>query len=853
MRQSARSIDPTRLMSRWMGFVSQGPPATLPSMSANLVDWVDSQLLESDLPDEVALIVLAALEGDSELDDYLADGTASDRHQLPSAADDVEASGVVLTSITVEGFRGIGSTATLDIAPKPGLTIVAGRNGSGKSSFSEALELVLTGDTYRWANRSAEWREQWRNLHHGSARISVGLVEEGSGPIQVTAQWPDGEKSVEARTVKAQANGQPQVDGIHHLGWRSALEQFRPILSYDELGGMLDGKQSELYDALASILGVQQLGDAVKRLKSRVAARKGPGQVAGTRRRELQARAAASTDDRGIAAAALLKKTDPDTTTLRGLATGGAQIDSGTLHGLRALASLPAPDPAAAHAAVDRLRRSRDALADAGAQVSQRNRDRLRLLDQGMALYRAHGDQSCPVCRTGDLDASWLATSQALVEHQRTQFDEVELAHQDFDLAHDAVRKLVQAPPSSLARPPSTRSNQPSRWSGTRGRRGPTCHRRRTPPALRRWPSTWRPRSTSSSPRSDSSAMRLPPKSRPSTTSGNRWRARSGAGATSGTTGRPVEPTVKQLVEAQKWLTENDLRLKNQRLAPIESGARDAWAKLRQESNVELDSLALAGSATRRRVQVSGAIDGEAVDSFAVFSQGELHALTLSLFLPRATLAQSPFRFVVLDDPVQAMDPAKVDGLVELLGELATTRQVIVFSHDDRLAAALRRSSYDATILEVTRGAGSEVTVDITQDPTSRYLNDAHGLIKEWQHGKLTEDDLRRTLPGLFRFAIESAAVDRYFATQLALGTSIHDLEAEWTGTHTTKKRVNLAIFGAQPAEHVSGAWTNLVYRKAALGVAAGGFHKGLAGWVDPEDAHHNTKRLIADIRNGTR
>ena len=63
-------------------------------------------------------------------------------------------------------------------------------------------------------------------------------------------------------------------------------------------------------------------------------------------------------------------------------------------------------------------------------------------------------------------------------------------------------------------------------------------------------------------------------------------------------------------------------------------------------------------------------------------SQGELHALALALFLPRASLNESPFRFVVLDDPVQAMDPAKVDGLVALLSEIAETRQVVVFAHD---------------------------------------------------------------------------------------------------------------------------------------------------------------------------
>lgn len=766
-------------------------------------------------------------------------------------SDEAEASGVVLTSVRVEGFRGIGPACELPIAPKPGLTIVAGRNGSGKSSFSEALELVLTGGTYRWANKSAEWREQWRNLHHRTARISVGLVEEGVGPITVTSTWADNEHSVESRTVKAQVAGKPQVDGIEHLGWKRALEQFRPILSYDELGGMLEGKQSELYDALASILGVEQLGDAVKRLKSRSDARKGPGAAATAKRKELQAQATASTDERAIEAAGLLRKTDPDTAKLRALATGSQQLDRGPLPALRIMATLSAPDEAAASAAVERLRTAKNDLADAGAQVSQRNRDRLKLLQQGLLFHATHGDQTCPVCRAGNLDASWAETSKALVEQEKKQFAEVEAAHQTFDLAFDAVRKMIQPPPTQLTNAP-----MPSLQSVVDETRGA-------------WTAWTKIDATKDAAGTDvlaahvetqlprlAAAVALLRESAASEISAldDQWQPLASAIAgwcDDWEAWKNVEPSMKQLLDAEKWLKDNDLRLKNERLEPIQTQARNAWQKLKQESNVELGALELTGTNTRRRVRISGAIDGEAVDSFAVFSQGELHALTLSLFLPRATLAQSPFRFVVLDDPVQAMDPAKVDGLVELLGELAKTRQVIVFSHDDRLPAALRRSSHDATILEVNRSANSAVSITSSQDPTFRYLNDAHGLIKEWQHDRLSEEDLRKTLPGLYRFAIESAAKDRYFATRLATGATIHDLESTWSGTHNTRKRVLLAIFGEEPPEHTAQSWISGPYRPGALGIASNGFHHGLA--TDPEDAHYKTKKLVDDIRAGAK
>jgi hypothetical protein len=86
------------------------------------------------------------------------------------------------------------------------------------------------------------------------------------------------------------------------------------------------------------------------------------------------------------------------------------------------------------------------------------------------------------------------------------------------------------------------------------------------------------------------------------------------------------------------------------------------WEHLRQQSNVTLGKIELVGSKGSRRVSLDVTVDGVAGAALGVMSQGELHSLALSLFLPRATLAESPFRFVVIDDPVQSMDPARIDG-----------------------------------------------------------------------------------------------------------------------------------------------------------------------------------------------
>ena len=54
------------------------------------------------------------------------------------------------------------------------------------------------------------------------------------------------------------------------LGWDAALEMYRPLLSYDELSGILEGKPSEFYDQLYRLLGLEQLSAAIRELDAQV-------------------------------------------------------------------------------------------------------------------------------------------------------------------------------------------------------------------------------------------------------------------------------------------------------------------------------------------------------------------------------------------------------------------------------------------------------------------------------------------------------------------------------------------------------------------------------------------------------
>ena len=819
------------------------------------MDWVDEQITASGIDDEVGLLILAAMEGQAELDAYLDEGASSKRDRGPRPETEPSASGTFLSSIEVEGFRGIGPTTTLQLNPRPGLTIVAGRNGSGKSSLAEALELVLTGNTYRWLNKSRTWSQQWRNLHHDQARIRVGVVEEATGPVSIATAWPAGSTDLEDRRTHTQrtvdGHVQPQQTGLDSLNWARPLEQFRPMLSYDELGGLLEQGSSKLYDALASILGVEQLSDALKRIQGRLKERKAPQATVNSRRRELQAHASQIDDERARTAATLLKKTAPDITQLRALATGSTDIPASPIGALRALASLtyPASTDQVTEVAA-RLRDGVAAVADSAKTLSQREMARLELLERALSVHSEHGDMTCPVCHQGNLDEPWALSSRDLARSARQRLTDYDLAQQTLGIAQTDLRKLLSSRPGALQTSPVPETDtavSAARQAWDDLLAVPTGEHNATTLAI---------------------ADHIESKIGPLLTSLEDLRA-----AATAEIGRlndvwqPVasqlaawcdeyetaaedKPLVDRLTAAEKWLKDNDLALKNERLRPIAEGARHAWSKLRQESNVEIGSLALEGTATRRRVQIEATIDGAEAGSIAVLSQGELHALALSLFIPRATMVASPFRFLVLDDPVQAMDPAKVDGLVSLLGELARDRQVIVLSHDDRLPAAVRRSSINAVVLEVNRSKDSRVTISTLTDPADRYLSDAFGLVKEWEEGRLDEFAVRRTLPGLLRFAVEAAAKDRYYSRAMAAGAALPDVESHWQAAATSRTKVALAVFGEPRGNHELDGWADTPYRRFALRNVGAAMHSGLKETIDPREAARDVERLIDDLRD---
>ncbi|EHB56117.1 SMC domain protein [Mycolicibacterium rhodesiae JS60] len=790
------------------------------------------------LSEQARLVILAALEAPEDLSEVL--GQSSIRPQLVApltTSADVEGTppaGAYLRSISVQGFRGIGPKMSVPLQPGPGLIVIAGRNGSGKSTLAEALEVALTGKNSRWNAKGQVWSRNWRNLHAGEpAEIRIGIAEEGSGTTTIGVDWgPGTDVVVEDMKTWVQRNGQAQ-ESISVLGWSAALEMYRPLLSYDELGQILEGRPSDFHDQLYKLLGLEQLTDALAVLDDQVKALKQPAVDAKKAKEALKPRLEGHSDPRAAAALAQVTRTKPKVEAVRPLITDGAASAVPPAWQQAQRLTCPTADEvrdkcvamrSAAKSEREEIKRS-DVLAA----------DRSRLLEMSLAFHENHGDQQCPVCSKGTLNEEWAVAARAALEQDQTTATNLAAARSATQHARSTLVEIAR----SVPRPPLAEAELTTLAAASIARErfaelpidddlALADHVEATLPELEHAYAAVRQEATNLIKAREEAwgpvAMELAEWVRKAELAGE------------------AEPKLKVASEALKWLQKNAGQLRNQRMAPLAQQATKIWEALRQESNVALGAIRLEGQKTSRRVVLEAAVDGSEAEAFGVMSQGELQALALAIFIPRATSLESPFRFLVLDDPIQAMDPSKIDGFLQVLTDLAKDRQIIVLTHDDRLPAAIRRSRAPARIIEVTRAPNSAVAVSESTRPAARLLDDAYAIAAD---AAVPDAIKKAAIPVLCREAFEATAWDVFASRALAQGQCREDVEAAWEHARNTRRRVTIAVDANDDSaieKWIGGGSA----RKAAMLVATKGIH---AGVHDFRAAVKATRQAVDDLR----
>ncbi|MFF1607503.1 hypothetical protein ACFVYA_06940 [Amycolatopsis sp. NPDC058278] len=109
-------------------------------------------------------------------------------------------------------------------------------------------------------------------------------------------------------------------------------------------------------------------------------------------------------------------------------------------------------------------------------------------------------------------------------------------------------------------------------------------------------------------------------------------------------------------------------------------------------------------------------------------SAGQYNALVLALLL--GSDIQSPFRFLVLDDPVHAMDDFRADRFAELIAARAASgTQVVLLTHDQQLVDVLRHHIASLHLIKLSKDPhGNIMQLDATH-PWQSLVTDARTVL----------------------------------------------------------------------------------------------------------------------------
>ena len=236
---------------------------------------------------------------------------------------------------------------------------------------------------------------------------------------------------------------------------RTRSQTYRPFLSYNELGSMLDEGPSKLYDALSAILGLDALVDAQAVLQKARTSREKALKDAKAMRDQILAVARAA---RGRARPGRGRRSRREGLGPRPRRAGPGRLDrrrrarTGLLRQLRELTALPAPSAESlAQAAAD--------LRKAAAQVKSASRHgrrplarpRRRARPRAAASTSAHGDGDCPVCgRAGAMNATWHAEKAKQAKELRDAARDV-----------DSAQRLAERCPAQAQRPTGAARRRP--------------------------------------------------------------------------------------------------------------------------------------------------------------------------------------------------------------------------------------------------------------------------------------------------------------------------------------------------------------------------------------------------------
>ena len=255
--------------------------------------------------------------------------------------------------------------------------------------------------------------------------------------------------------------------------------------------------------------------------------------------------------------------------------------------------------------------------------------------------------------------------------------------------------------------------------------------------------------------------------------------------------------------KAGDTLDELQVAFRRRRQNTVTEQMHAALRRMLPDADIELTGIEHRGGVKQQRgVQVGLTIGGREA-RLGMLSSGQRNALLLT---PLVILDDAgPFGFLVVDDPVHALDDMRVDLLAQELTRLGQQRQVIVLTHDPRLEEHLRARCPDMTVVELHRDPRDRTVAWTTHTtPWEALLDDARGICTGAESdGWAYSEQLDSVIAGLCRAAVDGALRQAVITRAVQLGEDVEQALAALGEGKETRKRIEHVIDLAGGAGHL--------------------------------------------------
>jgi DNA repair exonuclease SbcCD ATPase subunit len=205
----------------------------------------------------------------------------------------VQADSITIRSVSIENFRGFRDEQTIDLAASA--TVISGSNGKGKTSFFDALQWLLLGSLDRLANLATRRSDDYIvNRFAGSGAVATVRAELELNGRAVTITRSGAQKAstlnwIDASQTRIADDATQALCEALLADPDASLKDTvltSGVLQQDVIRAVLEDEPKDRYRNMAALLGLEELAGFEDEVKSRASER---DKLAGRARDEYSA------------------------------------------------------------------------------------------------------------------------------------------------------------------------------------------------------------------------------------------------------------------------------------------------------------------------------------------------------------------------------------------------------------------------------------------------------------------------------------------------------------------------------------------------------------------------------------